>query len=151
MTNGDAEGPEVKIVFPGPQKFSPEQREAISELREQLGEVGFGVSMPIRRTADTAQNLLDALQLYLTGVALYAGGRASKRVVDKSVDSSVDTAIEVGTGWLKSLFKRFPRQSDAEPPRTKKVIIYDQDGNVLKTVEVAEDEDDGTDGIQSGR
>ena len=70
-------------------------------------------------------------------------------MADKLIGDSVNAAMDTGKRWLKALFKRFPQDATDEPPRTKKLVIYDAHGEILTTVDVPEDDGD-TRGGQRG-
>jgi hypothetical protein len=149
MTSENAEKPAVKVRIPGPQNFTPEQREAIHELLSDLRAEGYEATWPIRRTASTAQAILDVIGIYM---AARGSKRAIDRVTDDTVDYVVDTAEDLlrkGIDWAKRQFKRNPRQDDDEPPRTTTVVIYGPDGQPLKSIKVVEDDEADSDGNES--
>lgn len=149
MTNEQPDKPSVQVRVPGSQKFTPEQTEAIAELLSDLREDGYDATYPRIITASATLATLEV-------VGIYIAARGSKRIIDKVTDDSadwlVDTAEELlakGIAWARKIFAKNPRQDHDEPPRTTRVIIFGPDKRPLKSVEVVEDDEDGSDGNQS--
>lgn len=131
---------EVKIRIPGPQNFTPEQRDAVRELIDELKADGYDTSWPIRRTASIGQAILDGIGIYMV---TRGSLRVINRVTDDTADYLVDTAeslLGMAVDWAKEQFRRNPRE-EGEPPRTTTVTIFGPDDQPLKQVEVTEDDD----------
>lgn len=121
----------VQIRIPGSQRFTQEQQDAIQSLLSDLEDGGYD--------AEYSQIITKSFTLAtLSTVGLYIANKLG----DKTLGISVDKLLDIGIDWAKRQFRKHPRDSGDDEPRTTRVIIYGPDQNPLKEVEVVEDESD---------
>jgi len=147
MVSSDEEKLEVTVRVPGSQNFTFEQRTAVRDLVDGLKADGYDVSWPLTKTASTGQAIVDIVCLYM---ATRGSLRIVNRITDDTADFVVDSAEKLlgkGVDWAREQFRKNPR-AEGEPPRTQKIVIFGPDGEPLREIEVAENDED-TDGASA--
>ncbi|WP_100475356.1 hypothetical protein [Mycobacteroides abscessus] len=130
MTYDNPIRPPVTIRVPGNQNFTPQQRQVIDSLRNELKTSGYTVTQPIHRTASITLASIEVVGIYLTG-----------KIAEKTLDGTISTLGNLVINWLRKQL-RPSKASATEPPRTTTVILYGPDNRPLLRVDVPNDGDD---------